>query len=290
MNKNNSTVLDRPATADIAKLLEDIDAVEAGHVRTLVEGDPFWRPKFAPVVRKASELISDDRVSELKKALADDALTITYVVDLYAVDGSTVNKRTVPGYTEAADEVPNGFFPIPNAVTRLGEHLIVTRGDYRLAGQAVVDGEDAFEFTSEYQIITEEEAADNKEFDDVWRPLVLAAQPSWSDLTDDTPVDAAEFRFEQDGTFRITVNSRDVFSEFNFTTDMATAYLTTTLVWNRTTKEFVSIDPVEAYVYVEEPNLQAQLTPVDIDTIATGLVEFAGWHRAALADHARLSK
>lgn len=145
---------------------------------------------------------------------------------------------------------------------------------------------DQSKFEEEFARGLRREVEEEAEFKKIWRPIVLAAQPSWARTDMDTAMIDWMFNFEIDGTVRVTVNSHDVFEQPDFKCSKAFASLATTMVWNRATREFISRDPVSAYIYVEEGKLAKPITVGDIDTIADGLSLFADWYRAAIEEDA----
>lgn len=268
---------------EIATLLAELDGLDEKHMLTLGKDSPFWKSRMEPIVRPAHELKSPERGEELAASLTTGNPATTTLIDLYSIDGTEIPKSDVPEYEELCNDLPRWFYWSSNAILRLGKYIVVSRGEHTLAGVTTLpDGETGYVFHSE-GFVEESELA---EFKNIWLPIVLAALPPWAEDDENTPAADWEFLFDIDGTFRVTVTSRNVFSSANFRSSTAVAFLTTTLVWNRETRELISQDPISSYVYVEESKFQQSLSPVDLETIADGLRLFADQYRAALAEDA----
>lgn len=177
----STTSFARPETfGDVRQTLAEIDRLEKNQYTVLDPGHPVYLEPVDIWVRPASDFTDPDSV----RAEIGSDFALSRFVELWHIEtGKHTWLSDLPaGYVdERLAELPvaqrNNYFQ-PNAVTRIGDYLMVGLGQWYCVAERVLDGEPAFEFVSPAEMLRRDEVEKQQ-----YLPAALKHKPSWATKT-----------------------------------------------------------------------------------------------------------
>lgn len=192
----SNTIFARPATfGDVEKTLAEIGKLEPNQYTVIDPGHPVYLEPVDIWIRPASDFTDPDSL----RASIGSALAISRFVEFWHIEtGKHTWLSDLPaGYVdERLAELPiaqqYNYFK-PNAVTRIGDYLMVGLGEWYCVAERVLDGEPAFEFVSAREMLRRDEVEKQQ-----YLPAALKHKPSWALKTVVTDVldDSVEVVYE----------------------------------------------------------------------------------------------
>lgn len=269
----SNTIFARPEHfGDVRQTLAEIDRLEPNQYTVLDPGHPVYLEPVDIWVRPASDFTDPDSV---RAEIGSDFALSRFVEFWHIETGKHTWLSDLPaGYVdERLAELPvaqrDNYYK-PNAVTRIGDYLMVGLGQWYCVGERVLDGEPAFEFVSPAEMLRRDEVEKQQ-----YLPAALKHKPSWATKTTITDID----------TRLIESDSDDVMVEVMYETD---EFVSSECQWRAsvrimaravisTTGELLQMDRTKPMLDIpEEHYIGDRITPHDLRHIAHGL------YRAAL--------
>lgn len=261
----SNTIFARPEHfGDVQKTLAEIDRLEKNQYTVLDPGHPVYLEPVDIWVRPASDFTDPDSV----RAEIGSDFALSRFVELWHIEtGKHTWMSDLPaGYVdERLAELPlaqrDNYYK-PNAVTRIGDYLMVGLGQWYCVGERVVDGEPAFEFVSPAERMRRDEAEKAK-----FVPLVELHKPSWAHST------TVNFIDEEEDTVDVIFETEEFVSpECEWPASVRVT------AWAKffTSGELIVTEPAKASIDVpEQQYINERITPRDMRHIGNALFQVA---------------